>query len=134
MNYWLVKTEPDTYAWSDLVKDKSTVWDGIRNFQARNFIKQMKKGDTVLVYHTGDDKSVQGIAKVTREAFPDPKDSDWLAVELSPVKSLKKPVPLSLIKTVKQLGKMMLVRSPRLSVQPVTADEFDTIIQLSEKV
>ncbi len=134
MNYWLVKTEPETYAWADLVKDKSTVWDGIRNFQARNFIKQMKKGDTVLVYHTGDDKSVQGIAKVTREAFPDPKDKEWVAVELSALKPLKKPVPLSLIKTVKQLNKMMLVRSPRLSVQPVTADEFDLIIQLSEKV
>lgn len=134
MNYWLVKTEPDTYAWSDLVKDKSTIWDGIRNFQARNFIKQMKKGDTVLVYHTGDDKSVQGIAKVTREAFPDPKDNAWLAIELAPVKTLAKPVPLSLVKSVKQLNKMMLVRSPRLSVQPVTADEFDLIIQLSEKI
>jgi predicted RNA-binding protein with PUA-like domain len=134
MNYWLVKTEPDTYAWSDLVKDKSTTWDGIRNFQARNFIKQMKRGDTVLVYHTGDDKSVQGIAKVTKEAFPDPKDNAWLAIELSPVKPLKKPVPLSVIKTVKQLNKMMLVRSPRLSVQPVTADEFKLIIQLSENV
>lgn len=134
MNYWLVKTEPDTYAWDNLVKDKTTVWDGIRNFQARKFLKEMKKGDTVLVYHTGDDKSIQGIAKVTREAFPDPKDNEWLAVELAPVKSLKSPVPLSVIKTTKKLDKMMLVRSPRLSVQPVRADEFDVIIQLSEKL
>ncbi|MCS6975181.1 MAG: EVE domain-containing protein [Cyclobacteriaceae bacterium] len=134
MNYWLVKTEPDTYAWDNLVKDKTTVWDGIRNFQARKFLKEMKKGDTVLVYHTGDDKSIQGIAKVTREAFPDPKDNEWLAVELAPVKSLKSPVPLSVIKNTKKLDKMMLVRSPRLSVQPVRADEFDVIIQLSEKL
>lgn len=132
MNYWLVKTEPGSYGWVDLVKEKSTVWDGIRNFQARNFIKQMKKGDTVLIYHTGDDKSVQGIAKVTREAFPDPKDKEWLAVELTAVKPLKKPVPLSQIKTVKQLAKMMLVRSPRLSVQPVATEEFEMIVQLSE--
>lgn len=134
MNYWLVKTEPDTYAWDNLVKDKTTVWDGIRNFQARKFLKEMKKGDTVLVYHTGDDKSIRGIAKVTREAFPDPKDNEWLAVELAPVKPLKNPVPLSVIKTTKKLDKMMLVRSPRLSVQPVRADEFDVIIQLSEKL
>ncbi|MCX7638528.1 MAG: EVE domain-containing protein [Cyclobacteriaceae bacterium] len=134
MNYWLVKTEPDTYAWDNLVKDKTTVWDGIRNFQARKFLKEMKKGDTVLIYHTGDDKSIQGIAKVTREAFPDPTDNEWLAVELAPVKSLKNPVPLSVIKNTKKLDKMMLVRSPRLSVQPVRADEFDVIIQLSEKL
>jgi predicted RNA-binding protein with PUA-like domain len=133
MNYWLVKTEPDTYGWHNLVNDKTTTWDGIRNFQARNFLKQMKTGDLVLVYHTGNEKSVQGIAKVTREAFPEPKDKEWLAVELAPVKPLKKPVSLSVIKQNKSLHKMMLVRAPRLSVQPVASDEFETIVRLSEE-
>ncbi len=133
MNYWLVKTEPDTYSWSNLVHDKSTVWDGIRNFQAKNFLKQMKKGDTVLVYHTGNDKAIQGIAQVIREAFPEPKDNSWVAVALAPVKALENPVPLSVIKQQKNLSNMVLVRVPRLSVQPVTAREFETIIKLSKK-
>jgi predicted RNA-binding protein with PUA-like domain len=93
----------------------------------------MKTGDLVLVYHTGNEKSVQGIAKVTREAFPEPKDKEWLAVELAPVKPLKKPVSLSVIKQNKSLHKMMLVRAPRLSVQPVAPDEFETIVRLSEE-
>ncbi|GIV37594.1 MAG: ubiquinol-cytochrome c reductase [Cyclobacteriaceae bacterium] len=133
MNYWLVKTEPDTYAWQNLVRDKTAVWDGIRNFQARNFLKQMKKGDMVLVYHTGNDKAVQGIAKVIREAFPEPEYKNWLAVELAPVKPLKNPVPLAVIKQQKALANMMLVRAPRLSVQPVSATEFDAILKLGEK-
>lgn len=133
MNYWLVKTEPDTYAWQNLVREKTAVWDGIRNFQARNFLKQMKKGDMVLVYHTGNDKAVQGIAKVIREAFPEPEDKNWLAVELAPVKPLKNPVSLATIKQQKVLSNMMLVRAPRLSVQPVSATEFDAILKLGEK-
>jgi predicted RNA-binding protein with PUA-like domain len=132
MNYWLVKTEPDTYSWDNLVKDKSAVWDGIRNFQARTNLKAMKKGDTVLVYHTGDEKAIIGIGKITQEFFPDPKDNAWVAVELSAGKKLKKPVTLAQVKADKRLANMALVRVARLSVQPVKESEFDLIIQLSE--
>jgi predicted RNA-binding protein with PUA-like domain len=132
MNYWLVKTEPDTYSWDNLVKDKTAVWDGIRNFQARTNLKAMKKGDTVLVYHTGDEKAVIGIGKITKEFFPDPKDNAWVAVELSAGKKLKKPVTLAQVKADKRLSSMALVRVARLSVQPVKESEFDTIVQLSE--
>jgi predicted RNA-binding protein with PUA-like domain len=132
MNYWLLKTEPETYSWDDLVKDKKTVWDGVRNFQARKNLKSMQKGDVVMVYHTGDEKSVVGLAKVLKEAYPDPKDKDWVVVEISPEKKLKKPVALSQIKALKKLANMVLVKVSRLSVQPVREDEFGAIIELSE--
>ncbi len=132
MNYWLVKTEPGTYSWDDLVRDKKTVWDGVRNFQARNNIKAMKKGDAVFIYHSGDDKAVIGTAKIAKEAYPDPKDKDWVVVEISVDKKLKKPVTLGQIKSVKKLSEMVLVKSSRLSVQPVREDEFNTVIELSE--
>jgi predicted RNA-binding protein with PUA-like domain len=131
MNYWLVKTEPDSYSWDDLVRDKKTVWDGVRNFQARSNMKKMEKGDIVFVYHTGDVKAIIGEAKVTRPPFPDPKDADWTAVELSPGKPLKKPVSLAQIKSDKRLTDMVLVRASRLSVQPVKADEYEIISRLS---
>ena len=133
MNYWLIKTEPDTYSWDDLLKQKKGVWDGVRNFQARSHLKAMKKGDFAFFYHTGDEKSIIGIAQVTKEAFPDPTDKDWLAVEISPEKKLKKPVALSQVKADKRLKDMKLVKVARLSVQPVTQDEFEYIISLSEK-
>ena len=132
MNYWLLKTEPDSYSWDDLVKDKKTVWDGVRNFQARSNMKKMEKGDIVFIYHTGDEKAVVGVATVTRPAYPDPKDAEWVVVELSPDKPLKKPVTLAQIKSDKRLSDMVLVRASRLSVQPVKASEYTLITGLSE--
>jgi predicted RNA-binding protein with PUA-like domain len=132
MNYWLVKTEPDTYCWDDLVKEKVGTWDGVRNFQARSNMKAMKNGDQVFVYHTGDEKSVIGIAKVVKEPYPEPKDKDWIAVDLSAGKKLKNPVSLSQIKSDKRLANMVLVRASRLSVQPVKPEEWDLVISLSE--
>ena len=133
MNYWLVKTEPGTYSWDDLVRDKTTVWDGVRNFQARNNLKTMKKGDSVFIYHSGDDKAVIGTAKITKDGYPDPKDKDWVVVEISADKKLKTPVTLSQIKSIKKLGNMVLVKSSRLSVQPVKEEEFAAVIELSNK-
>jgi predicted RNA-binding protein with PUA-like domain len=133
MNYWLVKTEPETYSWDDLVNEKKGTWDGVRNFQARSNMKGMEKGDKVFVYHTGDEKSIIGIAKVVREHYPEPKDPDWVAVDLSPEKKLKKPISLSQVKSDKRLADMVLVRASRLSVQPVKEQEFNLIVALSEE-
>jgi predicted RNA-binding protein with PUA-like domain len=132
MNYWLMKTEPSTYSWDDLVKDKKTTWDGVRNFQARNNLKAMKKGDLVFIYHSMDDKAVVGIGRISKENFADPKDADWVAVEVSAEKKLKNPVTLAQIKADKRLVNMTLVKSSRLSVQPVKPEEFDFVIALSE--
>ena len=132
MNYWLVKTEPETYSWDDLVRDKKTTWDGVRNFQARNNLKAMKKGDLAFVYHSGEQKSVVGIAEITKEFFPDPKDKEWAAIEIGHKKKLKNPVSLSTIKSEKKLANMYLVRAARLSVQPVTKEEFDLVMAMSE--
>ena len=131
MNYWLLKTEPDSYSWSDLVRDKKTVWDGVRNFQARSNLKKMEVGDGVFIYHTGDEKAIVGEAKVTKAAFPDPKDAEWVVVELSPGKALKKPVSIAQIKSDKRLTDMVLVRASRLSVQPVKPAEHDIVMALS---
>src|ERR1043165_9869094 len=128
MNYWLVKTEPETYSLDDLSRDKKTTWDGVRNFQARSNLKAMKKGDIAFVYHTGEEKAVVGLAEITKEFFPDPKDKEWAAVEIGYKKKLKKSVPLSEVKAEKKLAQMHLVRAARLSVQPVTKDEFDLVM------
>ncbi|HRW98242.1 MAG TPA: EVE domain-containing protein [Cyclobacteriaceae bacterium] len=133
MNYWLMKTEPGTYSWDDLVKDKKTIWDGVRNFQARSNIKAMKKGDTIFIYHSGEGKEIVGLAKVSKEHFPDPKDKEWSVVEISADKKLKRPVTLAEVKATKKLSDMVLVRSSRLSVQPVKKEEFDLVIQMSQK-
>ncbi len=132
MNHWLLKSEPGTFSWDDLVRDKKTGWDGVRNFQARNNLKAMKKGDLAFFYHSMEDKSIVGIAKITKEHYPDPKDNEWVAVEIAPVKKLKKPVSLAQIKADKRLTDMVLVKSSRLSVQPVREGEFDLIVSLSE--
>lgn len=132
MNYWLLKTEPETYSWDDLVRDKKTVWDGVKNFQARKNMKAMKKGDTVFIYHTGSEKAVVGIAKVTKEAFADPKDKEWVVIELSPEKKLKRAVTLAETKADKNLSAMALVKYARLSVQPVKKEEFLRVMELSE--
>ena len=133
MNYWLVKTEPGTYSWDDLARDKKTTWDGVRNFQARNNLKAMKKGDIAFVYHSGEEKAIVGIAEISKEGFPDPKDNAWIAVEISYKKKIKNPVTLAQIKADKRLTNMALVRTSRLSVQPVKKEEFDCAIELSEK-
>lgn len=132
MNHWLLKTEPGTYSWDDLMRDDKTGWDGVRNYQARNNLKAMKKGDLAFIYHSGEDKAIVGIAKITKDNYPDPKDNDWVAVEIAPVKKLKKPITLAQIKADKRFGTMALVKSSRLSVQPVRAEEFDLVIALSE--
>ncbi len=133
MNYWLVKTEPETYSWDDLIQDKKTTWDGVRNFQARNNLKAMKKGDLAFVYHSGAEKSIVGLAEITKEFFPDPKDNEWAAIEIGYKKKLKKPVSLSSIKSEKKLNNMYLVRAARLSVQSVKPEEFDLVMQMSEE-
>jgi predicted RNA-binding protein with PUA-like domain len=132
MNYWLVKTEPETYSLDNLSRDKKTTWDGVLNFQARSNLKAMKKGDIVFVYHTGEEKAVVGLAEITKEFFPDPKDKEWAAVELGYKRKLKKSVSLSAVKSEKKLANMYLVRAARLSVQPVTKDEFDLVMAMSE--
>ena len=114
------------------MKDKKTVWDGVRNFQARSHLKKMEKGDVVFIYHTGDEKAIVGIAHVAKSAYADPKDAEWVVVELIPDKPLKKPVTLAQIKSDKRLSDMVLVRASRLSVQPVAASEYQLITTLSE--
>ena len=131
MNYWLVKSEPGTYSWDDLAQDGKTCWDGVRNFKARNNLKEMKKGEQVLFYHSGEQKSVMGISKVVKEGYPDPtaKEGSWIAVDIAPVKPLKNPVTLADVKADSKLSNMILARQPRLSVQPVTKAEFDLIVK-----
>ncbi|MEQ9591270.1 MAG: EVE domain-containing protein [Cyclobacteriaceae bacterium] len=133
MNYWLVKSEPGTYSWEDLEKDKKTVWDGVRNFQARANLKAMKKGDIAFFYHSNVGKEIVGIVKISKAHFPDPTDKDWIAVELVPFKKIKSPVSLANIKANKKLAKMALVRSSRLSVQPVSEKEYEMVIEMSQK-
>jgi len=132
MNYWLVKQEPTAYSWDDFVKDGKTDWTGVRNFKARNSLLEMKKGDRVFFYHSVVGKEVVGIAEVSKEAFPDPTDTDWQAVELKPFKPLKNPVTLQQIKSNKALGEIYLVRQPRFSVMPLTKDEYDEILSMSK--
>ncbi|MDP1727859.1 MAG: EVE domain-containing protein [Bacteroidota bacterium] len=133
MNYWLVKSEPSTYSWEQFEKDGKTVWDGVRNYAARNNLRAMKKGDLVLWYHSNEGKEIVGIAKVSKESYPDPttEDSAWLVVELKPFKKLKKPVTLEQIKSDKRLQNIALVKIGRLSVSPLKPDEFDIILELS---
>lgn len=134
MNYWLAKQEPDDYSWSNFVKDGGTAWTGVRNFQARNNLRAMKTGDFVFFYHSGEEKAVVGIARVAREAYPDPTadEGSWLAVDLKPVTSFAKPVALSQIKADKILKEMVLARQSRLSVSPVTGNQFNRLLALAE--
>lgn len=130
--YWLVKSEPETYAWADLVRDRKTDWTGVRNFAARNNLKAMQRGDRVLFYHSVSDKAVVGIAEVSKTAFPDAtaEEGEWYAVELKPVEPLARPVAMDDIKKVPALAKMILLNNSRLSVQPVTAAEFKAVVKL----
>jgi predicted RNA-binding protein with PUA-like domain len=132
-NFWLVKQEPSDYSWADFVGDGGTSWTGVRNFAARNNLRRMSKGDQVLFYHSGEDKGVVGIAKVTRTAYFDTtaKEGDWSAVDLAPVKPLRKPVTLAEIKAKPQLKNIALVRQSRLSVMPLAAKEFDLVVGMA---
>ncbi len=132
-NYWLVKQEPSSYSWSDFSKEKGTSWTGVRNYSARNNLRGMAKGDEVLFYHSGEEKAVVGIARVTRDAYPDSTatEGDWSAVDLAPVKRLPRPVTLGEIKKTARLQKIALVRQSRLSVMPLSQTEFRTIVGMA---
>jgi predicted RNA-binding protein with PUA-like domain len=129
---WLVKQEPETYSWDDFVRDGRTDWTGVRNFQARNNLRQMKVGDRVLFYHSGTGKCVVGIADVAKSAYPDPtaNDPQWVAVDLKPVKPLSEAVPLASIRYHAKLGNLPLIRQSQLSVMPLTTEEFETILSM----
>jgi predicted RNA-binding protein with PUA-like domain len=132
MNYWLVKSEPEKYSWGKLNKEGRTFWDGVRNYQARNNLREMKEGDLVLFYHSNEGKEVVGIAKVARESYQDPTTSDpnWIVVDLVPFEPLKKPVTLEQIKADDKLQNIHLVRQGRLSVMGLKPEEFDRIVEM----
>ena len=129
-NYWLVKQEPEAYSWSDLVREGETAWTGVRNFLARNHLRAMRPGDLVLFYHSVSEKRIVGLARVTRLAYPDPTTTagDWSAVDLAPVKPLREPVTLATIKADPALAGLPLLRQARLSVVPVTPDQFERLL------
>ncbi|AKU95160.1 RNA-binding protein [Labilithrix luteola] len=130
--HFLIKSEPSVYPWDQLVADGRTMWDGVRNYEARNNLRAMKKGDLLLYYHSNEGKEIVGVAKVARTAYQDPKtDEDWSAVDVEPVKPLKKPVTLAQVKAHPLLSKMNLVKRSRISVVPVTAEEFKTVLALA---
>jgi len=130
MKYWLVKQEPEKYSFNDLLRDEKTIWDGVRNYQARNNLRDMKTGDKVLFYHSVSEKSVVGIAEVSKENFPDPSDEKWLVVEIKPSEKFANPVTLEQIKAEKTLENIALIKQSRLSVMPLTKKEFDLILKL----
>ena len=133
MAYWLVKSEPFTYSWEQFIKDGKTYWDGVRNYAARNHLKAMREGDRILFYHSNEELEIIGIAEVVKEAYQDPTTDDtaWVAVDIKPVKKLKKAVSLTQIKEHKQLQNMALLRLSRLSVQPVTEEEWHIVLQMA---
>lgn len=136
MGYWLMKTEPGEFSFEDLMRDGSTVWDGVRNFQARNNMKAMKQGDQVLIYHSVTEKALAGVATVSREFYPDPKDNpknDWVVVDLKPLAPLKRRVSLAEMKADPRLGDIPLIKQSRLSVMPLDQKTFDYLMVLSEK-
>jgi predicted RNA-binding protein with PUA-like domain len=132
--YWLVKQEPETYAWSTFVKDGGTAWTGVRNFLARNHLRAMQEGDLVLFYHSVSEKQVVGVAKVVKPAYPDPtaSEGDWSAVDLAPVRALDRPVTLQAIKSDPALADLPLLRQSRLSVLPVTPAQFERLLETGQ--
>jgi predicted RNA-binding protein with PUA-like domain len=134
MAHWLIKSEPTKYSWDKFVEEKQTFWDGVRNYTARNNLKAMKKGDEVFFYHSNEGLEIVGIAKVVKEAYQDPTtdDPNWVVVDLKPVKKLKKPVTLATIKADVRLEKIALVKLGRLSVCPITDEEWQIILELGE--
>ncbi len=137
MNYWLIKSEPLKYSWEQFNKDGTTFWDGVRNYAARNNLRAMKKGDLLFWYHSNEGLEIVGIAKLVKEAYQDPttEEDAWVVVDVKPHKKLKKPVSLAQIKTEPRLQNMALVRLGRLSVQPVTEEEWKIVMEMAgEKV
>jgi predicted RNA-binding protein with PUA-like domain len=132
MSYWLAKSDPDTYGWPELVRDGKTTWDGIRNYKARNFLREMKPGDIVLFYHSGDEKSVVGAMKILSEPHNDDTSDEeiWSAIDVAPAWTLKRPVTLAAIKAEPSLQNIHLVREGRLSVMPLEKKDFDFIVSL----
>ncbi len=133
MQYWLVKSEPFKYSWQQLVKDKITLWDGVRNYAARNNLRAMKNGDKVFFYHSNEGMEIVGIAKIVKEAYQDPTTpaDAWSVVDISPVKKLKKPVKLAQVKADERLQQMDLIKYMRLSVQKVTSGEWDIVMEMA---
>jgi predicted RNA-binding protein with PUA-like domain len=133
VNYWLVKQEPADYSWSDFIRDGRTSWTGVRNYTARNNLRRMSKGDEVLFYHSGEEKAVVGVAEVVKTAYADPtaREGDWSAVDLVPVKALPRPVTLAQIKSEPRLKDIALVRQSRLSVSPLSGQDFRLILSMS---
>lgn len=132
MKHWLVKQEPEKYSFDDLLKDGKTVWDGVRNYQARNNLREMRAGDRVLFYHSVSEKAVVGLAQVSSESFPDPTDEKWIVVEITPVEKFAKAVTLDAIKAVKGLENIALIKQSRLSVMPLTPAEYETIARMAK--
>jgi predicted RNA-binding protein with PUA-like domain len=134
MSYWLIKSEPSTYSWDQFVKDGKTTWDGVRNYAARIHLRAMKKGDECFFYHSNEGLEIVGIAKVVKEAYQDPttEDEAWVAVDVKPVKKLKRPVSMKQIKSEKRLHNMALLKISRLSVQPVTEEEWEVVLEMSK--
>ena len=133
MNYWLLKSEPSTWSWNDQVKGGSSMWDGVRNYQARNNLKKMKTGDHCFFYHSVTEKSIIGIVKVVKESYPDPTDESgkFLAVDVKAIKKFRNPVSLQEIKKIKKLSDIALIRQSRLSVMPITKTEWNIIHKMS---
>ncbi|MBI1908114.1 EVE domain-containing protein [Candidatus Uhrbacteria bacterium] len=132
MAYWLLKTEPGTYSWGDLVADKKTTWDGVRNFQARNHLKAMKANDVAFIYHSGAERQIVGIARVVSGPYPEPKADDWTAVDLVPWKAMAKPVTLLAIKMRKTLAQIPLLKQARLSVVPITLGQAKALLTMGK--
>ena len=132
MAYWLMKSEPSSYSWDDLVRDGATEWDGVRNNAARLHLKAMKPGDQAFLYHSMSDKAVVGVMRISRGAQPDPKDGDWVTVRVEPARPLPRPVTLSEIKAEPSLAAMELIRQSRLSVAPVREEEWRKVLEMSE--
>jgi predicted RNA-binding protein with PUA-like domain len=133
MAYWLMKSEPASYGWDDLVRDGGTEWDGVRNNAARLHLKAMKAGDEAFLYHSMSDKAVVGVMRITREARPDPRDKDWVSVRVEPVRPLPRPVTLAEIKAEPKLAKMELIRQSRLSVAPVRDAEWAKVLEMAAR-
>ena len=133
-SFWIIKQEPSQYNWKQFEKDRETYWDGVRNYQARNNLKKMKKGDNLLFYHSVVGKEIVGIAEVTRESYPDPTTDDerWVVVDLKPIKPFKVPVTLEEIKAHKELSEIALIKQARLSVMPITKKEFQILLKLGK--
>ncbi|WP_297335416.1 EVE domain-containing protein [Algoriphagus sp.] len=132
LKYWMVKSEPTSYSWEDFEAKKVDVWDGVRNYQARNYLKEMKIKDQVLFYHSGKEKAVVGLAEVAAEAYPEPKAEDWVAVELRAIKKLESPIGLQAIKAEERLTQLPMFKQSRLSVFPLSKEEFDLILKMTK--